>query len=1038
MKTSDVRIRNARRAATLGALVLAVTFAPHAFAQSTVGSIYGDAQTAGDTITITSQQTGLTRTVTAGADGKFTFPQLPVGTYAVTENNNGASVGNPQVVSVSAGMGSAVSFSAKVEEIVVTGSSLISPIDVSTAQVSLSYTAEQLQQLPVPKDVTGVALLAPGTVRGTASADAGADGRTYASLASFGGSGISENTYYINGFNVTNLYQNTSYAQLPWAAIASEQVITGGYGPEYGMATGGVLSVQTKKGTNTWQVGGQITWDPDSLRSSSPRTYSKGNADEASSPYQDYSKDSDGAARYDLWAGGAIIPDKLFIYAAAEFSKEDVTNYPNSYYGGNVQSKTTKKPFGLVNIDWNINDRNVLELTGIQDETKDSTAVYQGEPDAAGWYQKGSYSGTDYVKTGGWIGIAKYTSNITDDLSLSLQYGQMHSDNEEYIIQADGTKVTYNGVLGDLNQSGCPAVTYTPTWTAAHPDAAVPNCYTTGNVGIPNGLDTRKAGRADVSYKLDLPLSLFAQHTFSAGYDFDHWSSFAGESRVGGASYSYYSGTCSASSSGCNLYTTADPYVGDYVRATVFQTSAEGSVHSSSFYLKDDIQVTKNLLLQLGVRNDSFDNINGAGQTYVEQKNIWQPRLGFAWDMSGDAKSKLYGSYGIYTNPITAGVAVRGASASLYCRQFWTYTDIDSVTGHPTLGTALSDGKYCFNGETGETPAAGTFASSTLSPTKNQEFILGFQQTVADGWTAGIRATYRNLLSTIDDYCDFRGFYAWAEDNGVGTDGLDSYIAKYGAAPCFIVNPGQSNTLRFDVTGSGALTTMKVTPAEMGLPAAKRRYLGVDLTLEKAWNDKYYAQFSYTWSHNYGNTEGTSNSDNSQTDIGTTLNFDYPQIMEGAFGDLPNDHRHTFKILGAYRVASEWVMGGNFTLQTGKPINCIGFDQDADAADNDLGGGGYGAVYHYCNGQLVPRGTVGRTPTLVNIDLAASYSPRFAPGLTGQISVFNVLNRSTVIGVDEYGEDDGGNALGSYLTASAYQPPRYVELSVKYQLDFGK
>ncbi len=141
-------------------------------------------------------------------------------------------------------------------------------------------------------------MLAPGAVRGTASAGANAsDAASYASLPSIGGSGVSENTYYINGFNVTNLFANLSYANLPYEAIESEQVITGGYGPEYGLATGGVISLQTKKGTNEWKVGGSATFDPNAVRGiEGPATYTSDGT-----PYVDFSKNTDSTARYDLW-----------------------------------------------------------------------------------------------------------------------------------------------------------------------------------------------------------------------------------------------------------------------------------------------------------------------------------------------------------------------------------------------------------------------------------------------------------------------------------------------------------------------------------------------------------------------------------------------------------------------------------------------------------------------------------------------------------------------------------------------------------------
>jgi hypothetical protein len=62
------------------ALAIGMTFAGAAFAQSSVGSIYGHAE-GGATVTIENLATGAKRTVTPNEDGRFSFTQLPTGKY---------------------------------------------------------------------------------------------------------------------------------------------------------------------------------------------------------------------------------------------------------------------------------------------------------------------------------------------------------------------------------------------------------------------------------------------------------------------------------------------------------------------------------------------------------------------------------------------------------------------------------------------------------------------------------------------------------------------------------------------------------------------------------------------------------------------------------------------------------------------------------------------------------------------------------------------------------------------------------------------
>jgi len=173
------------------------------------------------------------------------------GEYKVTETTKGQPVS--RTITVVAGQGfnlnlvSADSASASGAEnlgaVSVTANSL-PPVDVSSVQVNTVMTAEQMKALPIARNQTAVALLTPGAVRG--------DG-AFGNLASFSGASVAENSYYVNGFNATNFFQSLKFASVPFEAIDQQSVQEGGYGAEYGNSTGGVVSVQTKRGTNEWK-----------------------------------------------------------------------------------------------------------------------------------------------------------------------------------------------------------------------------------------------------------------------------------------------------------------------------------------------------------------------------------------------------------------------------------------------------------------------------------------------------------------------------------------------------------------------------------------------------------------------------------------------------------------------------------------------------------------------------------------------------------------------------------------------------------------
>ena len=58
--------------------------------------------------------------------------------------------------------------------------------------------------------------------------------------------------------------------QVPFEAIAEQQIKTGGYGAEFGRSLGGVINLVTKRGTNEFHAGGNIFWSPESLRETQP------------------------------------------------------------------------------------------------------------------------------------------------------------------------------------------------------------------------------------------------------------------------------------------------------------------------------------------------------------------------------------------------------------------------------------------------------------------------------------------------------------------------------------------------------------------------------------------------------------------------------------------------------------------------------------------------------------------------------------------------------------------------------------------------
>ena len=207
--------------------------------------------------------------------------------------------------------------------------------------------------------------------------------------------------------------------------------------------------------------------------------------------------------------------------------------------------------------------------------------------------------------------------------------------------------------------------------------------------------------------------------------------------------------------------------------------------------------------------------------------------------------------------------------------------------------------------------------------------------------------------------------------------------------------------------------------------------------LDRAWDDKWALNASYTLSYAEGNAEGPVTSDFNFADSGRTEAFDDPYVNFGGDGYLPSDRRHQIKLRGAYALTPNWQFGATLAAASGRPKSALGLGNPIDGqafhsffvCTSPCGAPG-SRVY-----ELNPRGSEGRTPWTYDMGLNVTFNYGFsAADLSIKLAVYNVFNQETVIETDERLETAVGARNPQYGIGTGYQNPRYATLTMK--LDF--
>ncbi len=403
---------------------------------------------------------------------------------------------------------------------------------------------------------------------------------------------------------------------------------------------------------------------------------------------------------------------------------------------------------------------------------------------------------------------------------------------------------------------------------------------------------------------------------------------------------------------------------GKYGYYMVNKTGTIGVVWSNnySFWLQDSWTVHNKMTINAGVRaeNEHVPNYktgvpdcevapndpNCALSIKFGFRDKIAPRLGFAYDVKGDSKWKVYGSFGYFFD-ITKLEMPRG----LFGGEHW-------INYYWTLDTYDWASISCNEGGAGTSGCLGTFIEQwdarrstnqldpdlsayfnrpmtgidpNLKPVRTGETIFGLDHELSATMSLHVRYVHKWLTRTI-------------EDNGILVPGIGELY--------LIANPGW-----------GYASIMNPSWPNYHTPHATRDYDSIEFRLRKRLANRWSAEIDYTYSRLWGTYGGLASSDEGgRTSPNVNRYFDNPYMSfnsnnQAVFGLLPTDRPHVLKLQATY------------DLPWGTSVGAYGILQSGVNESTRISYAGY-PVYVYS------RGDMGRMPVYKQVDLSVQHDLR--------------------------------------------------------------
>ena len=986
-------------------LTILFCFSAIVFGQRTAGNIEGNITDPNGAVipnaTVTAKSNGSTsgfnQTVTTGANGFFQFAQVPPGTYTVTATGSGfktSSVDVQVAIDKSTGANIQLEVGQAGETVTVTSDSAVT-IDPTDTKIDTNITKQIIEDLPAGVTFSSLLKIAPNV-------------RPEPGGFQIDGASGAENVFIVDGQEVTNFRTGSldSNFNLPFELVQEVQIKSTGYEAEYGGATGGIVNVVTAGGNDNWRGNFGISFRPGNLqgdRRTVLSAFTVGGVSNLPGNFERFQPPSDGGTDFFPVAtlSGPIVKGKLWF--STTYSPQIFDTTRSIDYFSNSRTYVNAAGLTVPESAANPNGRFVNQSIAYSSKTKQEDAFVRLDAQPFSrlrlfgtflWnpiVQDGVLPGTTEGLSGApqSVNFGGTTGRLTGSDLLSQQGGRQNAN----AINGQATwNPTNNLILNfragrsflneKLNSYGLPLQTryvcslVSTTVTAAQTGCAQGFQNIANNSGIAFDVSTRSTFDADAGL---VGVNAGGRHNFKFGYQLNKLFNTVnrGYTNLGiiqlfyGRAVDVLSGgpvtptgrTATNPNGFCTAVIITNCNLGSGL-ITRFGTVGEASSTNQALFVQDSWTIKNRLTLNLGVRieKEVVPNFGTTGSNAIEFN--WfdkiSPRIGVAFDLTGDGKTKIFANYGQFYDRFKYELPRGSFGGDFFRRDFfeilpsrgtlftgYTLRNILGSNPDPIGGTCPIVGgsgysvcQFDFRIAT-NLAGADIFDTGAIDPNikaaRQSEYTIGLERSLGNNFVLAARFTHKQVERAIEDVGVFNA------------QGSEAYI---------IGNPGFG--LVCDIADSANLPCAK----------AERRYDAFEIRVDKRASN-YFFNASYTLSRLFGNYSGLASTDEAgRTSPNVNRFFDLPPLGFTADGDpdngrLATDRPHVFKAYGGYSFnwrgnsANRTTFSAFTTIQSGVPLTTI-----------------YN-LYSLGTTILNGRGDLGRTESFTETDFSISHRYKF-------------------------------------------------------------